>query len=94
QGRADLDRAARILEMVRAAERDGDLTEGDGLVEATSGNTGIGLALVAAARGYQCTIVMPESVSTERQELIRAYGATVEIVEGNMSTVNARAEAI
>ncbi len=82
------------LEMVEAAERAGDIQPGDRLVEATSGNTGIGLALVAAAKGYGLTIVMPDSVSTERRQLLRAYGATLELVEEGMSVANERAETI
>lgn len=80
------------LEMVAAAEREGHIEPGDSLVEATSGNTGIGLALVAAAKGYDLTIVMPESVSTERRQLIRAYGGEIELVEGEMAIANERAE--
>jgi cysteine synthase A len=82
------------LWMVRAAEREGDLEPGDRLVEPTSGNTGIGLALVAAARGYDLTIVMPASKSTERRQLLAAYGADVELVEGDISDARERARAI
>ena len=81
-------------EMIAAAERAGDIESGDTLVEATSGNTGIGLALAAAAKGYDLEIVMPDSVSTERRALIRAYGATVELVEDGMEAANARAREI
>jgi len=80
------DRPAR--EMVLAAERDGEIQPGDRLVEATSGNTGIGLAVVAAARGYDLTIVMPAAMSTERKQLLRAYGADLELVDGGMETAN------
>jgi cysteine synthase A len=86
------DRPAR--EMVVAAERSGRISPGDRLVEATSGNTGIGLALVAAARGYDLTIVMPASMSAERRRLLRAYGADLELVEGGMETANERADRI
>ena len=79
------------LEMVRGAERDGLIEPGDTLVEATSGNTGIGLALVAAAKDYDLTVVMPESVSEERRRLIGAYGATLELVEEGMAAANERA---
>ncbi len=81
-------------EMIAAAERAGDIEPGDTLVEATSGNTGIGLALAAAANGYDLEIVMPESVSTERRALVRAYGASVALVEEGMEAANARAREI
>ncbi len=80
------------LAMVRAAERDGTLEPGDRIVEPTSGNTGIGLALVAAARDYDLTIVMPASKSAERQQIMRAYGADLELVDGEMDAARGRAD--
>jgi cysteine synthase A len=84
------DRPARA--MVDAAEERGDLAPGDRIVEATSGNTGIGIAVVAAARGYDCTIVMPASKSPERRAVMRAYGADIDLVDGDISTANDRAD--
>jgi [CysO sulfur-carrier protein]-thiocarboxylate-dependent cysteine synthase len=69
------DRAA--LWMVRAAEAEGRLTVGDTILEPTSGNTGIALAMVAKLRGYRLVCVMPENVSTERTQLLRMYGAEI-----------------
>jgi cysteine synthase A len=63
------------LAMVEAAERDGSLKPGGTIVEPTSGNTGIGLAMVAAVKGYKLILVMPESMSVERRRLMLAYGA-------------------
>ena len=63
------------LNMVNEAEKDGRLKPGGTIVEPTSGNTGIGLALVAAVRGYKLILVMPESMSLERASLLSSYGA-------------------
>jgi cysteine synthase A len=84
------DRPARA--MVDAAEREGKLEPGDTIVEPTSGNTGIGLALVGAARGYDVVLVMPASKSPERRQLMRAYGADLELIEGTISDAKKRAD--
>ncbi|HEX9618481.1 MAG TPA: cysteine synthase A [Polyangiaceae bacterium] len=65
------------LAMVLAAEREKKLNPGSTLVEATSGNTGISLAMIAAVRGYRCVLVMPEDMSLERRYILRAYGAEI-----------------
>ena len=75
------DRAAR--EMLDDAERSGRLTKDSVIIEPTSGNTGIGLASVAAARGYRMIIVMPETMSVERRQLMKAYGAELVLSEGS-----------
>jgi cysteine synthase A len=80
------------LAMVAAAEREGLLEPGAHIVEPTSGNTGIGLAVVAAAKGYDLTVVMPASKSEERRNIMRAYGADIELVEGEMEAARARAD--
>ncbi|AFZ74475.1 PLP-dependent cysteine synthase family protein [Natronobacterium gregoryi] len=80
------------LEMVRTAEREGVIEPGDWLVEPTSGNTGIGLALVCATRDYDLTIVMPADKSEERQQVMAAYGAALELVDGGMEAARKRAE--
>jgi len=67
------------LAMVEAAEASGDLQPGGTIVEPTSGNTGIGLAMVAAVKGYKLTLVMPESMSLERRRVMLAYGATFDL---------------
>mgnify|MGYP000303550339 CR=1 FL=1 len=80
------------LFMIEAAERAGVLSPGGRLVEPTSGNTGIGLAVAAAVKGYELTIVMPESKSPERRALMRAYGADIELVDGDISDAIDRAD--
>jgi cysteine synthase B len=67
------------LSMIRRAEERGDLTPGMRIIEPTSGNTGIALAMVAAVRGFELTLVMPENASEERKMLMRAYGARLEL---------------
>ena len=84
------DRAA--LWMIEAAERDGELTDDDTIVEPTSGNTGIGIAMVGAAKGYDVQIVMPASKSPERRSIMNAYGAQLELVEGDISDAKDRAD--
>jgi cystathionine beta-synthase len=74
-GGSSKDRPA--LEMILAAERDGSLQPGGTIVEPTSGNTGVGLAIVAAQRGYRCVFVMTDKVAPEKVSLLRAYGAEV-----------------
>ncbi len=67
------------LKMVEAAERDGTLKPGGTIIEATAGNTGVGLALVAAVKGYRCIFVMPDKMSQDKINLLKAYGAEVVI---------------
>jgi cysteine synthase A len=67
------------LAMVEAAEADGILKPGGTIIEPTSGNTGIGLALVAAVKGYKLILVMPESMSIERRRVMLAYGASFDL---------------
>jgi len=81
------------LAMVEAAEASGTLVPGSTIIEPTSGNTGVGLAMVAAVKGYKLVLVMPESMSIERRRLMLAYGATFELTprEKGMSGAIARA---
>ncbi|PRR84601.1 cysteine synthase A [Clostridium vincentii] len=74
------DRAA--LGMIEAAEREGLLKQGDTLVEPTSGNTGIGLAFIGKMKGYKVIVIMPETMSRERRDIIKAYGAELVLTEG------------
>lgn len=84
------------LAMIEAAERDGILCPGSTIVEATSGNTGVGLAFAAAVKGYAVVIVMPETMSVERRRLVAAYGARLELTPGaeGMKGALARAETL
>ncbi len=81
------------LAMIEAAEASGQLKPGGTIIEPTSGNTGIGLAMVAAVKGYKLVLVMPESMSIERRRLMQAYGATFDLTpkEGGMKGAIARA---
>ena len=86
------DRVAKA--MIEQAEREGRLRAGATIIEPTSGNTGIGLAAIAAAKGYKAIIVMPDTMSVERRNLMKAYGAEVALTEGakGMQGAIARAE--
>lgn len=74
------DRAA--LQMITEAEENGTLKQGSAIIEPTSGNTGIGLASIAASRGYRAIFVMPETMSIERRKLLKGYGAEIVLTEG------------
>jgi len=84
------DRPAKY--MIDDAERNGSLEPGDTLVEPTSGNTGIGMAMVGATKGYDVVLVMPSSKSPERRQIMKGYGAEIELVEGDISDAKERAD--
>lgn len=81
------------LGMILAAEREGNLKPGGRLVEATSGNTGIALAMLAAARGYRLTVFMPETMSVERQQILKLFGAEVRLTPAHLGMTGAIDEA-
>lgn len=72
--------------MIEAAEKSGELRPGKIIIEATSGNTGIGLAMVAAVKGYKMTLIMPDSASEERKRIMRGYGAEIRLTPGRLGT--------
>ncbi|MDE8742603.1 cysteine synthase CysM [Pectobacterium polaris] len=82
------DRAA--LSMIQQAENRGDIVPGDRLIEATSGNTGIALAMIAAVKGYRLRLLMPDNMSYERQTAMRAYGAELVLVSRKLGMEGAR----
>jgi len=81
------------IAMIEQAEREGKIAPGATLIEPTSGNTGIGIASVAAARGYRAILTMPETMSVERRNLLKAYGAEIVLTEGTQGMKGAIARA-
>ena len=86
-------KARAALAMVEEAERRGALRSGGTIIEPTSGNTGIGLAMVAAVRGYRLILTMPDTMSVERRKLLAAYGAEVVLTEGRLGMAGSVAKA-
>ena len=86
-------KARAALAMIEAAEQSGALLPGGTIIEPTSGNTGIGLAMVAAIKGYRLILTMPETMSMERRKLLTAYGAEVVITEGRLGMAGSIAKA-
>lgn len=82
------------LSMILAAEASGELKSGGTIIEPTSGNTGVGVSMIAAARGYNAIIVMPDTMSIERRQLMAAYGAQVVLTEGKLGMQGAVDKAI
>ena len=79
-------KSVMALCMIEAAEKSGELTKDKVIIEASSGNTGIAMAIIAAVKGYRITIIIPESVSVERRKLIKAYGAELILSSGEEGT--------
>jgi cysteine synthase B len=78
------------LSMIRGAEERGEIRPGDTLIEATSGNTGIALAMAAAMKGYRMVLIMPENMSIERRQVMKAFGADIILVSREQSMEGAR----